>query len=71
MDVVSSFEHYYKRGIAVGMPDIRTDAIVFFWRGEEISLPTIAVLGKPPVAKSNGTFYTAPLKKLREIAKEL
>ena len=68
---MSSFERYYRRGIAVGMPDIRTDAIVFFWRGEEISMPTITVLGKPPVAKSHGTFYTAPLKKLRALAKEM
>ena len=70
----SSFSDYYKRGIAIGVPDIRNDQLIFFYRGrngmEEYSVPSAAMLAHPQLAKSNGVHYTAKIKDVRKAAKE-
>ena len=65
---MSSFDHYYEKGIAVGVPDIRTDAVVFFFRDREMSFHTHDVL--PHVATFNGCFYEAKMKALKKLSRK-
>ena len=65
-----SFSDYYKRGIAVGTPDIKSDCIVFFFKGEEFSIPSSRLLSYPKLAHFNGVNYEAKIKDVRKIAKE-
>jgi len=65
-----SFSDYYKRGIALGTPDIRSDCIVFHFSGEEISVPTARMLSFPLLAHFNGAQYEAKIKDVRLAAKE-
>ena len=65
-----SFSAYYKRGIAIGTPDIKSDCIVFFFKGEEFPVPSSTLLSYPQLAHFNGVNYEAKIKDVRKIAKE-
>lgn len=60
-------ETLHSKGIAVGWSDIRKDSLVFEFRKERFEFPTLEVFS---VAKFNGYFYTAPVKKLRAMQKK-
>ena len=65
-----SFTDYYKRGIAIGIPDIKSDCIVFFFKGKEFSVPSYPLLKYPQKARFNGKYYEAKIKDVRKAAKE-
>lgn len=54
----------YERGIAVGHADIKTDAVIFQYWDEEISIPTSRLYG---IAKYNGYFYEADIDDVRRM----
>ena len=58
---------FYSKRRAIGNPDIKTDCIVFHYRKDIYNLPTVRMRG---VATYNRKwcFYTAPIKKLKEVA---
>ena len=64
-----SFADYYKRGIAIGKPDIKSDCIVFFFKSEEFAIPSSTVLSFPQLAHFNGANYEAKIKDIRKAAK--
>ncbi len=70
----SSFASYYKKGIAIGVSNIKDDTFTFFYRGkngmEEYSVPSIVMLSHPQKAKFNGVHYEARIKDVRKAAKE-
>ena len=57
-----------RTGIAIGIPDIRTDAIDFRYQDQTWSFPTYDVVGR--IAHYNGVAYEAPVKKLIALAKK-
>lgn len=65
-----SFKSLYDKGVAVGVPDIKSDCIIFFFRGEEIPVPSYALLKHPQKARFNGTHYEARIKDVRKAVKE-
>ena len=62
-----SFEGNYKKGIAVGFADIKTDSMAFSFRDEHFDFPWEKVYH---LARWNGYWYEVPVKKLRKLAKE-
>lgn len=58
----------YRRGIAQGQSNIRTDTMTFRYRNEVWEFPTTRVI--PGVAVYNGYFYEASVRALRKLAKE-
>lgn len=63
-----TFDGLYKRGIAVGESNIKTDTMTFRFKSEVFEFPTSRVL--PSVAIYNGYFYEASVKALRKLAKQ-
>lgn len=61
------FEALYERGIAYGATDIRTDSMIFTFKGEKFEFPTIKA---HPIARYNGYFYEAPIDALRKLEAE-
>ena len=61
------FEGVYRRGVAVGESNIRTDTMTFRWRDEVFEFSTSDAL---KVAVYNGYFYEAKVKQLRKLALE-
>lgn len=57
-------EKHWKRGVAVGQPDIRTDCIDFRFKDEKFRFPALDVYG---ICKQNGSFFTAKVTKLRAL----
>ena len=57
-----------KRGYAIGVPDIKTDCIMFFYDGEEFHIPTHRLLTYPQLAHFNGAHYEAKIKDVRKAA---
>ena len=60
-----TYSELYKKGVAVGYCNIRSDTLIFRFRDETFEFPTGDVL--PGIAFWNGYFYTAPVKKLRKL----
>ena len=58
------FSELYKKGIAVGSPDIKTDTVTFRFKDELFEFPTVQIAGK---SAYNGYFYEYPVKKLRKM----
>ena len=58
-----------KRGIAIGISDIKSDAIHFRYRDKTWDFSTFEVV--PHIAKYNGIYYEASVKKLKKLAEEL
>ena len=58
-------EGMWKRGLAMGNSVLRTDTMRFRYRDEVFEFPCILVI--PDIAVYNGYFYTAPVKRLREL----
>ena len=54
----------WKRGLAVGQSDIRTDSIDFAYKNEKFTFPALQVM---EICKQNGSFYTAKVTKLRAL----
>ena len=61
----------YKRGIAIGMGQIKSDAISFRYNDETWEFPTYDVLGYRGIAHFNGMHYEAKVRDLRSLAKRL
>ena len=61
------FSGLYDRGIAYGTSDIRTDTMIFTFRGEKFEFPTTAVF---PYVRFNGYFYEAQIDDLRKLEAE-
>ena len=61
-------EGIYKRGIARGQVNIRTDSMTLRWRDEVYEFVLSDAL---KVATYNGYWYSAPIKKVRALAKEI
>ena len=59
-----------KKGYAIGVPDIRTDCIIFFHKGEEFAIPTHKLLSYPQLTHFNGAHYEAKIKDVRKVSKE-
>lgn len=59
------YEGLFQRGDAIGHSNIEKDTVEFRFRDEKFEFPAIAVVGN--VATFNGYFYTAPVRKLREL----
>lgn len=57
----------YRRGLAYGVPQIKTDTIFFRYKEETFEFPAIDVLGAKGIAKHNGCYYEANVKKLRTL----
>lgn len=67
MTVMQHFlEKHWKRGLAVGSSDIRTDSIEFVFEKEKFRFPALEVMD---LCEQNGTFYTVKVKKLRALRK--
>lgn len=59
-----------KPGYAIGVPDIRSDCIMFFYKGKEYHIPSSKLLSYPQLAHYNGAYYEAKIKDIRKAAKE-
>ena len=59
-----------KKGYAIGVPDIKTDCIMFFYNGREFHVPSHRLLKFPQLAHFNGCHYEAKIKDVRKAAKE-
>lgn len=57
----------HSQGLAVGWSDIKKDSLVFEFRKERFEFSTVEAF---PIARFNGYFYTAPVKKLRAMQKK-
>ncbi len=57
----------FDRGLAVGIPEIRSDSIFFRYKDEEWRFPTFHVL--PNHAHYNGVYYEAKPARLRKLAR--
>ena len=64
--IAALIEETNRKGCALGRPDIKTDTIDFVYKDEKFNFPAFDVM---EFCKPNGTFYTAPVKKLRELEK--
>ena len=67
---MSEFDPYsevYKRGIAVGHSDVRTDTIMYRFKGETFTFPTSVAW---PFGRYNGYFYEAAIDDLRKLEAE-
>ncbi len=62
------FAKYWKKGLAVGRPDIVTDSIDFSYKDEKFRFPALAVMD---ICMQNGSFYTVKVKKLRALKAKL
>lgn len=62
------YEGVYKRGVAVGQTDIRTDTMTFRFKDELFEFPLPSVFH---LAKYNGYWYEADVKKLRSLRKRM
>lgn len=58
-------EGIYKRGLAIGETNIRTDTMTFRFRDEVYEFPLGEAL---TVAKYNGYWYEARVKNVRKLA---
>ena len=67
MDGITFPETLYRKGIAVGEADIKTDELHFRFRKELFSFSTMQAM---EVARHNGYFYEAPVKKLRAMKRK-
>ena len=65
-----SFSDYYRKGLAVGVQDIKSDCIIFFHSGAEYSIPSSRIIQYPQLAKFNGSHYIAKLKDVKKALKE-
>lgn len=61
------FSSLYEHGFAYGASDIKTDTMIFSFKGEKFELPTSVV---HPYTVYNGYFYEIPIDKLRELERE-
>ena len=61
------FESVYKQGLAIGGSYIRDDTVVLRYRDEVFEFPSAEV---SDLLSANGTYYTAPVKKLRVLQKK-
>ena len=61
-----AFNGIYRRGLAVGESDVRSDQMHFRYREELFSFPTHAVVD---CMHFNGYFYTARVRDLRKLNK--
>lgn len=59
----------YKRGIAVGHSNVRSDTLTFRWQDETFTFPCADVPSS--VYYYNGYFYEAKVKQLRALARRL
>jgi len=63
----SPYESLFRKGVAVGHSDIKTDSVNFIFNDkgvcERFTVPTISTVG---MATYNGYHYTAKVEKLRE-----
>ena len=66
-EVYTQFSEVYKKGLAVGQSDIRTDEMNFRFRDELFTFPLLIV---HPFMTFNGYFYTAEVMKLRTLKKK-
>ena len=67
MNSRNSFEAHgalYKKGIAIGSSDIRTDTMSFVFRKEQFTFPTLKCFH---LSFFNGYFYEAKVKALRKL----
>ena len=62
------YEEVYKRGIAVGQTNIRTDSMTLRWKRKVYEFPLSDAMR---IARYNGYWYEAAIKRVRELAKEL
>ena len=60
-------EGLFKKGVAVGYPDIKRDEMTFRYRKELFTFP---IINCHHVARYNGYFYTAKISEVRKLAKE-
>lgn len=60
-----AFEALFDRNVAVGESEIHSDSVIFRWRDEIWTVPTISTVG---IATFNGNFYTAKVDKVRALA---
>ena len=67
---MNEHQQAFRRGIAIGIQNIRNDSIMFRYQNEFLELPTYDVLGYKGVAHYNGTYYEAPIKALRKLLKQ-
>ena len=61
------FSEVYKKGLAVGKSDIRTDEMHFRFRNELFTFPLLVV---HPFMTFNGYFYIAKVGRLRTLKKK-
>lgn len=61
------YANLYDRGLAIGSSSIHTDTMQFDYRDEHFEFPAMEVFR---LSTYNGYFYTAPIEKLRALAKK-
>ena len=54
-----------KKGYAIGVAEIKSDCITFFYKGEEFSVPSSRLLKYPQLAHYNGSHYEAKIKDVK------
>ena len=59
----------FDRGMAVGVPQIRTDSIHFRFKDSVWNLPTYGVVGV--FAHYNGCYYEAKVSDIQKFVKEM
>lgn len=67
------FDDLYEKGLAVGMPEIRTDGVFFRYRDEKFEFPSSILNekhGGRNIVRYDGLLYLASVKKLRALAKK-
>ena len=63
----AQFEALYERGMAYGHSDVKTDTMIFTFKGEKFEFPCAKGL---QVARYNGYFYEAKIEDLRRLEAE-
>ncbi len=60
----------YAKGVAQGVPQIKSETIFFRYGDETWEFPTYDVLGYKGIAKFNGIHYEAKVKDLKKLARK-
>ena len=64
---MSPFTEFYEKGLAVGVSDVKHDAMIFRFRDEQFTLTTLQAC---KAMKWNGRTYEMPIAKLRGLLKK-
>ena len=67
MSEFDAFSALYERGVAYGASNIKTDTMIFKFKGQKFEFPTVKVHA---LTYFNGYFYEAKIDDLRRLERE-